>query len=228
MIRLEEVHKRYREGRVDNHVLRGVSLDVADGELVALMGSSGSGKSTLLNLIGALDQDYEGRVEVAGQELGALGDEALSRFRSRTVSFVFQQFHLLPHLTVGDNVAMPSWFAPDRDQGELGPRVLAALEQVGLGHKLEAAPNHLSGGERQRVAIARALFNQPRLLLADEPTGALDSESGEQILGIFEALHRDEGLTVVVVTHDAEVAARCARTIRIRDGLVVGEGAADA
>ncbi len=223
MIRLVDVHKRYREqGRV-NHVLRGVSLDIGAGELVALMGQSGSGKSTLLNVVGALDQDYEGKVEVAGQLLRGLGDRALSRFRNQTVSFVFQQFHLLPHLPVLDNVTMPSWFDPGRDPRALRDKAHELLIRVGLGDRAHARPGHLSGGEKQRVAIARALFNEPKVLLADEPTGALDSEASDNVLDVFAELHASTGLTVIVVTHDAEVAARCQRTVRILDGRIVDD-----
>ena len=227
MIRLVDVHKHYRDDGGDNHVLRGVSFDIADGEFVALMGQSGSGKSTLLNVIGALDQDYEGLVEVAGHTLRGLDDRALSRFRNQTVSFVFQQFHLLPHLPVIDNVAMPSWFDPGRDPAALRTKARELLDRVGLGHKADSHPARLSGGEKQRVAIARALFNEPKVLLADEPTGALDSASSDNVLQVFEELHKATGLTVIIVTHDPDVAARCQRTVRIGDGQVL-DGAVEA
>ncbi len=220
MIRLAEVHKRYRDEAGENHVLRGISLGIAQGEFVALMGTSGSGKSTLLNVIGALDQDYEGEVEVDGRVLRGLDDARLSRFRNRTVSFVFQQFHLLPHLPVIDNVMVPSWFAEPGDERARRQRAMALLERVGLEAMAPKRPGHLSGGEKQRVAIARALFNRPKVVLADEPTGALDSESGQRVMALFEMLNREEGVTIVVVTHDAEVAERCGRIIRISDGRV--------
>ena len=221
MIRLEGVHKHYVDGESRNHVLRGIDLAITEGEFVAIMGSSGSGKSTLLNLIGALDQGYQGDVFVAGQPLSALSDSALSQFRSRTVGFVFQQFHLLMHLPTVDNVMLPGYFQR-ADEPETASRVRATtlLERVGLGHKLGATPGQLSGGERQRVAIARALFNQPRVLLADEPTGALDRQSSGSIMALFEALNAESSITVIVVTHDAQVASRCHRVIRLVDGLV--------
>ena len=224
MIHLDELHKRYRDEGGENHVLRGVSLDITEGEFVALMGTSGSGKSTLLNVIGALDQDYNGVVKVDGSVLRGLDDKALSRFRNRTVSFVFQQFHLLPHLPVIDNVLVPSWFAGPGDESARRARGMMLLERVGLAAMAVKRPGHLSGGEKQRVAIARALFNQPKLLLADEPTGALDTESGQRIMALFGELNREEGVTVVIVTHDPEVAAQCDRIIRIRDGRIVTEG----
>lgn len=224
MIRLADVQKHYREeGGVDLHVLRGVSLHIREGEFVALMGASGSGKSTLLNVIGALDQDYQGTVEVAGRDLRAMRDRELSRFRNRTVSFVFQQFHLLPHVPVAQNVVMPSWFDPGQRRASVD-KARRLLDRVGLAAKLCARPSHLSGGEKQRVAIARALFNDPKVLLADEPTGALDTESGRRVMEIFTELNRVEGLTIIVVTHDAEVAAGCHRAIHIRDGVIVGGG----
>lgn len=221
MIHLEEIHKTYVVDDVENHVLRGVSLTVGEGEFVALMGASGSGKSTLLNIIGALDQDYSGRARIAGQEVKGLSDRALSRFRNRTVSYIFQQFHLLPHLSVLENVVMPSWFGPSTADAELAAKATVVLEKVGLGHKVKARPGHLSGGEKQRVAIARALFNHPKLLLCDEPTGALDSDTTLKVFELIERLNAEEGLTVLVVTHERDIAERCRRIVRIVDGAVV-------
>jgi len=221
VIRLENVHKTYRTDAVDNHVLRGVSLDVAEGEFVALMGASGSGKSTLLNLIGALDQDYTGTVTVAGVSPQRLSDRALSRFRNETVAYIFQQFHLLPHLSVVDNVVMPSWFDRRRAGGDLRAQAALVLDKVGLAHKVDARPGHLSGGEKQRVAIARALFNTPKILLCDEPTGALDSDTTLKVFELIERLNREEGLTVLVVTHERDIAERCRRIVRVVDGAIV-------
>ncbi|MCC6625471.1 MAG: ABC transporter ATP-binding protein [Deltaproteobacteria bacterium] len=226
-IRLVDVHKSYGEGEARNHVLRGVSLEVADGEMVALTGASGSGKSTLLNLIGALDQGYTGVVEVAGTSLQSMKDKDLSRFRNRTVGFIFQQFHLMPHLRVVDNVLLPSWFDRDHRAGQGGrdlvPAAAEALARVGLGHKLDARPSHLSGGEKQRVAIARALFNRPRVLLCDEPTGALDSVTTKKVFDLILDLNKNDGITVVVVTHEKDIAQLCPRRIALVDGRIVSD-----
>lgn len=223
MIHLEDVHKTYRVDAVENHVLRGVSLDVGQGEFVALMGASGSGKSTLLNIIGALDQGYTGRVAVAGQDLAALSDKALSRFRNQTVAYIFQQFHLLPHLSVVDNVVMPSWFDRSVAPGGRRDQAVEVLTKVGLAHKVHARPGHLSGGEKQRVAIARALFNRPKVLLCDEPTGALDSDTTLTVFELIERLNAEDGLTVLVVTHERDIAERCRRIVRVTDGVVVDD-----
>jgi len=227
-IRLVDVHKRYGEGEAENHVLRGVSLAVGDGEMVALTGASGSGKSTLLNLIGGLDQSYSGTVEVAGTSLAAMKDKELSRFRNRTVGFIFQQFHLMPHLRVVDNVLLPSWFDDAHKGRDLVPAATEALQRVGLGHKLEARPGHPSGGEKQRVAIARALFNKPRVLLCDEPTGALDSVTTQRVFDLILDLNRKDGITVVVVTHEKDIAALCPRRIALIDGRIVSDEGASA
>ncbi len=226
MIRIRDLHKRYVDAEVTTHVLRGLDLEVQPGELLALVGKSGSGKSTLLNVIGGLDQSYEGEVQVAGVTLRGLDDRALSRFRHETVSYVFQLFHLLPHLTVLENVRLAAWF--DEASRIAGPdaRALELLDRVGLADRAGSRPGQLSGGEKQRVAIARALFTRPRLLLADEPTGALDSEHGSSVLNAITELSRADGLTVIVVTHDDQVAARCDRVVRISDGRVVHPGEA--
>ena len=215
MIRLDSVEKQYG----DQPVLRGISLSVADGELLSLVGRSGSGKSTLLHIMGGLDRRYRGRATVLGHDLHALDDRALARFRNREVGFIFQAFNLLDHLTATENVKLPSYFnggpAPDDDS-----RALAALARVGMGDKATARPSELSGGQKQRVAIARALFHQPKLLLCDEPTGNLDSETGQQIIELFRALNKD-GLTLVIVTHEERVSSVASRVLRLEDGRLV-------
>ena len=225
MIRLADLHKYYGVGAARNHVLRGLSLEVLRGEMVAVTGASGSGKSTLLNIVGGLDQDYTGEVEVAGQRVMGLGDKPLSRYRNRTIGFIFQQFHLLPHLSVVDNVCLPSWFIRSHHTGATTREALRqaatrVLERVGIGHKAGERPNHLSGGERQRVAIARALFNHPEILLCDEPTGALDSQTTEKVFDLIVDLNRKDGLPVLVVTHERDIARRCPRRVHIVDGQV--------
>jgi len=222
-IELIELQKTYGAGDTENHVLRGVSLTVASGEMVALTGASGSGKSTLLNIIGGLDQTYRGEARVAGVSLSTMKDNTLSRFRNRTVGFIFQQFHLMPHLSVLDNVMLPSWFDPERGKLELHQAAVDSLAKVGLAHKVAARPSHLSGGEKQRVAIARALFNKPRILLCDEPTGALDSVTTEKVFDLIVDLNRIGGLTVVVVTHENDIATRCPRRVSLVDGRVVAD-----
>lgn len=226
MIRIQGLHKTYVDSEVETPVLRGLDLEVRSGELLALVGKSGSGKSTLLNVIGGLDQDYQGDVEVAGVTLRGLDDRALSRFRHETVSYVFQLFHLLPHLTVLENVRLAAWFDDEARIAAPDARALELLDRVGLADRAASRPGQLSGGEKQRVAIARALFTRPRLLLADEPTGALDTEHGASVLNAITELSRADGLTVIVVTHDDHVASRCDRVVRISDGRVVSSGGA--
>jgi len=223
MIELKAIVKTYRaqDGGTETPVLRGVTLSVARGEMVALTGTSGSGKSTLLNVIGGLDRDFSGALRVDGQDLRALSDNALSAFRNRTVGFIFQQFHLLPHLPVLANVALPRWFDRRHDRQSFEADALAALDAVGLKHKAASRPNHLSGGEKQRIAIARALFNNPSVLLCDEPTGALDSENTTRVFDLIEKLNKARGLTVIVVTHEPDIAARCPRQVHLRDGVIV-------
>ncbi len=226
MIRVRGMRKSYRTGKVVNEVLRGVDLDVEDGELVAIVGPSGSGKTTLLHTIGGLDTHYEGRVEVDGRDLRGLDDLTLSTYRNEEVGFVFQQFYLLPHLTCLENVALPSIFARGRgtlDYEAATARARDVLEQVDLADKLHDPPTTLSGGQRQRVAIARALFNRPRLMLCDEPTGNLDSKMGAAIMGLLRRLNDEKGITVLIVTHDPEIAASTRRCIRVADGRISEE-----
>jgi putative ABC transport system ATP-binding protein len=222
VIRLDAVDKEYGT----QPVLRGISLAVQKGELLSLVGRSGSGKSTLLHIIGGLDRRYRGRAIVLGHDLETLDDRRLAQFRNREVGFVFQAFNLLDHLTAAENVKLPSYFA-DGPRADDERRALAALERVGIGHKAMARPSELSGGQKQRVAIARALFHEPRLLLCDEPTGNLDSETGQQIIELFRALNHD-GLTLLIVTHEERVSSVASRVLRLEDGRLVAAEAAGA
>ena len=222
MIEIKGLRKRYPGEPQD--ILKDVTFEIGEGEYVALMGESGSGKTTVLNVLGGLDSTYEGDVKVAGQPLQSLSDEALSSYRSQSLGFVFQSFHLLEHLSVRENVEMPAHFR-GQTMGVSArlERVRECLEAVELGHKIDQLPKLLSGGERQRGAIASALFNRPPLLLCDEPTGALDTKTGENILSLFERLNRERGVTILVVTHSHEVSKRASRVIRLEDGALVKE-----
>jgi putative ABC transport system ATP-binding protein len=212
VIRLEGVQKSYGA----QPVLRDVSLAVEPGELLSLVGRSGSGKSTLLHIMGGLDRRYAGRATVLGHDLHALDDARLARFRNREVGFVFQAFNLLDHLTARENVKLPAYFT-DGDNAGADERAVAALERGGIGDKAESRPSALSGGQKQRVAIARALYHAPKLLLCDEPTGNLDSETGAQIIELFRTLN-NQGLTLVIVTHEERVSSVASRVVRLADG----------
>jgi ABC-type lipoprotein export system ATPase subunit len=223
LLTASDVHKTYRLGRVDVPVLRGAGLRVAEGECVAVLGASGSGKSTLLHLLGGLDRPDRGGGDVAfrGESLARFGAGDMDRYRNRSVGFVFQFYHLLPELTVLENAMAPALVRGSGvPRAERRPRAAALLDRFGLGHRLRHRPTELSGGERQRVAIARALMNRPRVLLADEPTGNLDEHTGGDILDALMAIRDDEGLTMVMVTHDERVASRADRVVRLRDGVV--------
>jgi len=224
LVRLDDVTKIYRDGRREVLALRAVSLTIQPGEWVAIVGPSGCGKSTLLNLIAGLDRPTSGTVRVAGIDLSVLDEEALARWRRRTIGIVFQFFQLLPTLTALENVQLPLTLA-GRPRARARAREL--LEAVGLGHAAHRLPSELSGGERQRVAIARALANDPQLLLADEPTGNLDSETGTAVLTLFERAWQ-AGTTVVLVTHDPGVANRAQRIVELRDGKVIAQQVAAA
>jgi ABC-type lipoprotein export system ATPase subunit len=217
MIELDNVRKSY-EGQ---EVLRGITFRVNAGEFISIMGMSGSGKTTLLNIIGGLDRDYQGSALVDGREIRGLEDKTLSMFRNQTIGYIFQGFHLLPHLTCAQNVSLPAYFNQALNEEQIATKVKINLELVGLLHKHDELPPHLSGGERQRIAIARALFNSPKIILCDEPTGALDSQTGSQIIRLFENLNRDTGVTMILVTHSESVSAHASRTVLIEDGYVV-------
>ena len=213
------VSKLYGSGDAEVRALDGLNLTVNRGDYLAVMGASGSGKSTAMNILGCLDRPTGGSYRLNGTEVETLNDDQLADLRNRELGFVFQQFHLLPQLTALENVMLPMVYAgvPYEERRE---RAIEALEKVGLGQRLYNKPNQLSGGQQQRVAIARAIINRPALLLADEPTGALDSRTTEEVLGIFEDLHRS-GITLVLVTHEDDVAARAQQVVHFRDGRVL-------
>jgi putative ABC transport system ATP-binding protein len=221
LIQLESLTKVYQMGAVQVHALRGVSLVVQEGEYVAVMGASGSGKSTLMNMIGLLDRPTSGSYRIRGTEANKLSKGRLADLRNREIGFVFQQFNLLPRISARRQVELPLFYAgtSGRQAREMAHRALAL---VGLKDRASHRPDELSGGEQQRVAIARALVNQPGLLLADEPTGALDSKTGDEVLDLIDELHA-QGLTVIVVTHDPQVAQRAERVITLSDGKVISD-----
>lgn len=223
LIRTVDLAKHYRLGDTDVPALRGVSLDIARGAFVAVMGPSGSGKSTFMNLLGCLDQPSGGRYWLADEEVSRLSDDALSALRNRRIGFVFQHFNLLPRTSALDNVALPLLYR-GQTAAERHAHAAQRLRQVGLGERMDHHPAQLSGGQQQRVAIARALVGDPALVLADEPTGALDSRTGIEIMALLQQLNR-EGITVVVVTHERDIAAYSDRIIQFRDGLVVDDQA---
>jgi len=219
LIELDDVHKVYAMGEVRVHALRGVSLSIAAGDHLAVMGPSGSGKSTLMNLLGCLDTPTLGAYRLDGRDVSRLTPDRLAAARSRQIGFVFQQFNLLPRATAAQNVELPLVYAGVRDRRE---PALRALERVGLADRAEHRPRELSGGEQQRVAIARALVNSPSIVMADEPTGNLDTRTGHEILALFDQLGA-EGITLIMVTHDQAVAERCRRVVRLVDGEIVSD-----
>ena len=220
MIKLENVTKIYHMGSVEVAALRGASLSIQQGEMVAIMGPSGSGKSTLMNILGCLDVPTGGTYFLEGEDVGRLSDNRLAEIRNGKIGFVFQTYNLLPRLTALANVELPLLYGNGHDRRR---RALEALERVGLGPRALHRPVELSGGEQQRVGIARALVKDPSLVLADEPTGNLDSRSSEEILAILQQLNQQEGLTVIVVTHERDIASATRRIISVRDGEIIGD-----
>jgi putative ABC transport system ATP-binding protein len=221
LITIRDVWKTYQVGEQQVHALRGLSLDVGKGEYTALMGPSGSGKSTLMNVLGCLDTPTSGEYVLSGENVGSLDDDALADIRNRRIGFVFQTFNLLPRYTALENVALPLVYAGVEKSARI-ERAREVLDQVGLSDRMDHKPNELSGGQRQRVAVARALVNRPDIILADEPTGNLDSTTSAEIMALFGAIHQ-AGNTVIVVTHEDDIAAHTNRIVRLVDGVVSGD-----
>ncbi|MGA8179960.1 MAG: ABC transporter ATP-binding protein [Desulfobacterales bacterium] len=227
IVKLNGIHKTYQMGDIDVPVLKGVSLTVVQGEMVALMGSSGSGKSTLMNILGCLDRPDSGSYWLDGEEVAQLSANQRAMLRNRKLGFVFQNFNLLSRTSALDNVAMPLLYAADHiSERNARQRAMEMLGRVGLQDRLNYEPSRLSGGQQQRVAIARALINRPPLLLADEPTGNLDSRTSQEVLEMIQQLNQKEGITIIMVTHDAAVARHAGRLIHVHDGVIV-DGAFD-
>lgn len=222
VIRIEGVTKLYRMGTETIHALRGVNLEIRRNEYLAIMGPSGSGKSTLMNMLGCLDTPSAGRYDFNGKDVARMVDDELAEIRNREIGFVFQTFNLLPRSDALHNVELPLIYAGLRPAARR-ERALVALRNVGLGDRIHHKPNEMSGGQRQRVAIARALVNHPSILLADEPTGNLDSRTGEEIMALFEDLY-EQGHTIIVVTHEEDIARHARRVVRLRDGLIESDG----
>lgn len=220
VIELVDAYKTYKMGDVEVQAMRGISLNVREGEMVAIMGASGSGKSTLMNILGCLDGLTSGTYRLAGEDVSGLDDDHLAKIRNKRIGFVFQSFNLLPRTAAVDSVELPLIYGGGGDRRK---RALAALEKVGLAGRANHRPNQLSGGEQQRVAIARALVNDPAILLADEPTGNLDSKAGREVMSIFHRLHQEKGITIILVTHEPSIGAQAERIVRIRDGQVLND-----
>jgi ABC-type lipoprotein export system ATPase subunit len=221
LIKLDNITKTYHLGEVDVPVLKGITLTIERGEMVALMGTSGSGKTTLMNLLGCLDRPTSGRYWLDGEEISRMSNDQRAMVRNKKIGFVFQSFNLLPRTSALEQVTMPlAYTAQNLSERQCRERAKVLLERVGLGERMDHEPSQLSGGQQQRVAIARALVNHPPLLFADEPTGNLDSKTSEEILEMFQRLNDEEGITIILVTHDADVAGHAKRAIRMRDGLI--------
>jgi putative ABC transport system ATP-binding protein len=222
IISLSKVNKFYGNGSVKQQVLYDINLEIENGEFISIVGTSGSGKTTLLNIIGGLDRRYEGSCVVAGNKIEKLGEKSLAKMRNRDLGFIFQSFALMEHLTAWENVALSSYFAGTKiPYGEEFARAKEVLEKVGLHEKIKAYPANLSGGQKQRVAIARALFNSPKILLCDEPTGNLDSNTGREVIELFKKLNREDKITLLVITHEDRVSKTTDRSIQLEDGKVV-------
>ncbi len=222
VIRVEELHKTYRMGDVEVPALRGINLTIERGEFVAVMGASGSGKSTFMNILGCLDRPTSGQYWLEGEEVGSLSADAWAHIRNKRIGFVFQGFNLLSRTTALENVELPMMYNGSAGK-ERHRRSVEVLNLVGLGQRLDHTPNRLSGGQQQRVAIARALVNKPSLILADEPTGNLDSATGNEIMGLFQRLNTDQGITIILVTHERDIAEYAKRQIVFRDGEVISD-----
>jgi len=220
MIEVHNLTKIYRMGHMEVPALQGVSFRIERGEVVAIMGQSGSGKSTLMNVLGCLDLPTSGEYHLDGQNIAGMNEDELAEIRNQKIGFVFQQFNLLPRISVRRNAELPLMYNGGKPQKEINQRSEAILNAVGLCDRMNHRPNELSGGQQQRVAIARALINEPALLLADEPTGNLDSKTGKEILDLLLGLNKVRGLTLVIVTHDPAIAAHSQRIIRLRDGMI--------
>ncbi len=225
VVQLRDIRRTYRNGELEVHAVRGISLEIRPGEFIAIMGASGSGKSTLMNTLGCLDRPSSGTYLLDGVDVATLDREARADLRNQKLGFVFQGFNLLPRTSALENVELPMLYAPRRiPASEMRRRALAALDIVGLGARHDHLPSQLSGGQQQRVAIARALVNEPRLLLADEPTGNLDSKTSVEVMGVFQRLNQ-RGITIVMVTHELDIAQYCKRILVVRDGLLVRDEA---
>jgi putative ABC transport system ATP-binding protein len=220
MLKAVDIHKTYNVGPTKVDVLKGISLEVEQGELLAIVGASGSGKSTLMHMLGLLEQPTSGEYYVEGEKIGYDDDQALSTLRNRKIGFVFQQYYLLPRLTALDNVGIPLVYRGMKD-AEIRERSMALLQKLEMADRAGHRPDEMSGGQQQRVAIARALVGSPTLILADEPTGALDTHTGQEIMNVFRKLNEEERITIIVITHDPKIAIQCRRQAEIADGLIV-------
>tara|TARA_B100000686_G_C16746667_1_gene949847 strand:+ start:871 stop:1539 length:669 start_codon:yes stop_codon:yes gene_type:complete len=220
MLKLNDIKKSYPLGPVEVDVLKGVNLEVDKGDLLAIMGQSGCGKSTLMNIIGLLDQPSSGSLFIDGEEITYKDDNLLSDLRNRSIGFIFQQYHLLPKLTALENVGVPLVYRGERES-TIRDKSIEFLEKVGMGERMNHRPNELSGGQQQRIAIARALVGQPSFILADEPTGALDTRVGGEILNLFKEVNEEDGITMIIITHDPNLAEKCKKYVNMKDGLIL-------